>query len=57
MAYPMGGMKPSCLLFIALVVASLGGCAIVPLEPYGPPPHHYHGGYGYRDAHEHRDRR
>ena len=51
----MVGMKTlSFVLLLTFTAVFLDGCAIVPLEPYGPP-RHEHGGYGYHEGHGHRD--
>jgi acyl-CoA synthetase (AMP-forming)/AMP-acid ligase II len=50
-------MKSISLFLAALLATALAGCAIVPLDPYGPS-HREHRSYGYdHDRHEHRDRR
>lgn len=55
-------MKTASVLVLALAAAALGGCAVVPLDPYGPPvaaygpaatvvvrpAYRYHGYYGGR---------
>ena len=48
-------MKSISHFLAALLVSALAGCAIVPLDPYGPP-HREHRSYDYdHDRHDHRN--